>query len=218
MTDDPIFERLIQRWSRDPEAAKVYFGKVVVSEPERAGCEHFLARLPPALAEHGRQALANHMAKVTRKAQEKAASAEFRRNRDNARKRAHDAEIQATVARLSGIARIRYLASLDIEARERFATRLERNTAIAMRRAALESDKVRKHLGCTNTELNRWDGDGRLPHLFSRKTGLADSTICRFWSQEQVAAAVDQIDTWRERDANRQTAQPQNASERTKLR
>lgn len=206
MTDDPIFERLMHRWSRDPEAAKVYFGKVVVSEPERAGCEHFLARLPPALAEHGRQALANHMAKVTRKAQEKAASTEFRRNRDNARKRAHDAEIQATVVRLSGTARIQYLAGLDIEARERFATRLERNAAIAMRRSALASDKVRKHLGCTNAELNRWDADGRLPHLFSRKTGLADSTICRFWSQEQVAAAVDQTGTWRERDANRQAA------------
>jgi hypothetical protein len=217
MTHDPIFERLMHRWSHDPEAAKVYFGKVVVSEPERAGCECFLVLLPPALAEHGRQALANHMAEVTRKAQKKAASAEFRRNRDDARKKAHDAEIHATIARLSGIARIRYLASLDIEARERFATRLERNTAIAMRRSALTSEKVRKHLGCTKTELNRWDADGRLPHLFSRKTSSADSTICRLWSQEQVAAAVDQVDTWREGDANRQTAPAQNAIERTEL-
>lgn len=207
MTDDPIFERLMQRWNRDPEAAKVYISNVVVSEPERAGNEHFLARLPTALAEHGRQALATHKAEVARKAQEKAAAAKFRRNRDDARKQAHDAEIQTTVARLSGIARIQYLASLDIEARETFATPLERNAAIAMRRSALESDKVRKRLRCTTAELNRWDADGRLPHLFSRKTGLADRAICRLWSQEQVAAAVDQIDVWRE--ADRQTAPAQ---------
>lgn len=205
MTDDPIFKRVMRLWTIDPDKAKLYLGKVVVQEPERAGSEAFLNQLPIPLAEHGRKIGDVHAAKVLRTARDKAEAAEARQQAENARKQARLRKLQTSLALLSGLARITALAGLTSEERDRIATGPERTAAIAMRKTALRSDDVRRQLQCTSSELNRWDSDGRLPHLFIKKTTFEKTTNCRFWSAEQIAEAVAYLPAWREQDRIRKT-------------
>lgn len=195
----------MHRWAKDPDGAKFYLGKVVVQEPARAGSDDFLERLPLPLAEHGRQARDAHAAKIARTARDKAVAAETRQEAEAARKEARRLEIQTALAPLSGLTRITALAGLSPEERDRVATGPERTAAIAMRKTALMSGDVRKRLRCTTAELNRWHADGRLPHLFTRKMAFDKATICRFWSADQIAAAVTHLPDWREQDQIRRT-------------
>lgn len=100
----------------------------------------------------------------------------------------------------TGEARIVFLAGLSPDERDEIATRAERAEAIALRKAALLAGKFRDALGCTATELDRWDADGRLPHLYVRVLPFERKTHCRFWSEAQVAAAVAQVPFWRQQD------------------
>jgi hypothetical protein len=205
MTDDPIFERVMCRWAKDPDGAKLYLGKVVVQEPARAGSDAFLSRLPLPLAEHGRQARDAHAAKVARTARDKVEADEAREQAEVARKLARLREIQTALAPLSGLTRITALAGLTTEERDRVATGPERTAAIAMRKTALMSGDVRKRLRCTTAELNRWHADGRLPHLFTRKMAFEKATLCRLWSAEQITEAEAHLPAWREQDRIRKT-------------
>jgi hypothetical protein len=68
------------------------------------------------------------------------------------------------VARASGAA-IRLLASLAPPVRDELATREEKKLVIALRKTAMMTARACAFVGCTKTELNKWDAEGRLPHL-----------------------------------------------------
>ena len=63
----------------------------------------------------------------------------------------------------------------------------------------------RAALGCTQTELDRWDADGRLRHLFVRKLQFERATVCRFWDAASVAEAAEKVAAWRKQDKTRTT-------------
>lgn len=200
---EPLYHPVMQRWAADEADARRYLRQLVLSQPQRLGPDTFLDRLPLPLAEYGR-----HVRQERRET-----LARMHRVRDDAAKAAaqamveriaaRDGEIQQALRDLTGEARIAYLAGLIPQDRDRVATQDERAAAVALRKTAIMAGAVRKRLGCTATELNRWHGDGRLPHLFIRKISIEKLTDCRFWSAEQVEEAVEAVTIWREQDAIR---------------
>ena len=72
---------------------------------------------------------------------------------------------------------IMFLASLDPADRDALATKEERAAAIAMRKLCVMSGHVRQALQCSVTELDRWDADGRLRHLYPEASITAGERI-----------------------------------------
>jgi hypothetical protein len=95
-----------------------------------------------------------------------------------------------------------FLASLDPAERDKLATKEERAAAIAMRKLSVMSGRVRQTLQCTVTELDRWDADGRLRHLYTRRVdaGWGKHTVCRFWHVLDVERAMSLVDVSRATD------------------
>lgn len=89
--------------------------------------------------------------------------------------------------------------------------------AIDLRSDSLLAGKVRAALGCTVAELNRWQADGRLPHLFIRAIpGIwMRATPSRFWAVSVVEQAVRQVSEWRARDQDRRRTSFQNQMKRS---
>jgi hypothetical protein len=58
-------------------------------------------------------------------------------------------------------------------------------------------------VGCTKTELNKWDADGRLPH--TRVIMRKKSVECRFWAEDTLEAAKELLSVWRQQDVVRKT-------------
>ena len=52
-------------------------------------------------------------------------------------------------------------------------------------------------VGCTKTELNKWDADGRLPHLFTRVIMRKKSVECRYWAEDTLEAAKELLSVCR---------------------
>lgn len=106
----------------------------------------------------------------------------------------------------------RWLASLPPEERKRLGTPAERKEAVALRKRCLKTGAVRDRLQCSLTELNRWDAEGLLPHLYTRKMPLSvagRAVSCRFWLEDDVAAAADCVAQWREAYQQRKRAKKQ---------
>lgn len=83
------------------------------------------------------------------------------------------------------------------------ASKAEITQAIALRRDAIRSTRVKEILGCTETELRRWSEDGRLPVLFRRRmpvSGAGKTLDVRHWSLALVAQAVSSMAAWRDED------------------
>jgi hypothetical protein len=107
-------------------------------------------------------------------------------------------------ARASGAA-IRLLASLAPPVRDELATREEKKLVIALRKTAMMTARACAFVGCTKTELNKWDADGRLPHLFTRVIMRKKSVECRFWAEDTLEAAKELLSVWRQQDVVRKT-------------
>ena len=106
----------------------------------------------------------------------------------------------------------RWLASLPPTEREHLATPGERKEAVALRKRCLKTSAVRERLQCSLTELNRWDAEGLLPHLYTRKMLLSvagRAVSCRFWLEDDVAAVADSVARWREQYRQRKKAERQ---------
>jgi hypothetical protein len=71
-----------------------------------------------------------------------------------------------------------------------------------MRKLSVMSGRVRQTLQCTVTELDRWDADGRLRHLYTKRVdaGWGKHTVCRFWHVLDVERALSLVDVWRAAD------------------
>jgi hypothetical protein len=77
----------------------------------------------------------------------------------------------------------------------------ERAQCLEIRKNALFAEKVRAILGCTRTELDRWDADGRLPHRFTTAIDVSGKHVhARRWLLPEVEAARARIGRWRKRD------------------
>jgi hypothetical protein len=90
-------------------------------------------------------------------------------------------------ASASGAA-IRLLASLAPPVRDKLATREEKKLVIALRKAAMMTARACAFVGCTKTELNKWDADGRLPDLFRRVIMRKRSIECRISAEDALEA------------------------------
>jgi hypothetical protein len=95
-----------------------------------------------------------------------------------------------------------FLATLVPAERDVLATKEERAAAIAMRKLSVMSGRVRQTLQCSVAELDRWDADGRLRHLYTRRidAGWGKHTVCRFWHVLDVERAMSLVDSWRATD------------------
>jgi len=202
---DRLYARAIQRWSSDREEGVRYLLSAI-DALDHATRQRLIARLPLPLAQRVREGLAAR----TRKKQD----AQFL-----AAARAHDAKLEtearaaremermaSLLTKKSGLADeplVTFLAGLAPADRDKIATPAERRDAVALRRASLLAGKVKALLGCTATELDRWDADGRLPHVYVRVLQFRRATACRFWSEAQVTSAVTKIAIWREQDRTR---------------
>lgn len=96
--------------------------------------------------------------------------------------------------------RIRALARLT--GQKMRGVKAEREAAMAVRRSSLTANAVCRVLDCTQTELDRWDRDGRLPHLFTKRMDFGVKVVQgRMWALEDVEAAVLKTPTWRAEDS-----------------
>jgi hypothetical protein len=67
--------------------------------------------------------------------------------------------------------------------RDRPATKTKRNAVTALRKDSVMTKKAMEILGCTLTELNRWDDQGQMPFLFEKRVSISfgKAVFCRFW-------------------------------------
>jgi hypothetical protein len=106
---------------------------------------------------------------------------------------------QLVSARANGAA-ARFLAGLKPIDRDAIGLPAERRLAIALRSTGISSTAARKLLACSMAELDRWHGDGRLPHLYKREMSLSRMVEARFWDPAAVESARDQVENWRAQD------------------
>lgn len=95
---------------------------------------------------------------------------------------------------------VRWLSGLGQEDRKLAGTGEERRRAVALRSRCLANSAVMARLGCSKTELDRWDREGLLPHLYRRRCPLYFSTGSvdkRYWLEDDVAKAAALVDSWR---------------------
>lgn len=202
---DRLYARAMQRWSSDREEAVRYLWSAT-GMLDNTTRQKLIARLPLPLAQRVRdgdaaKARAKQDAQFLAavKAHEARLATESRASREKERV----TSLLAKKSDLAGDPLIAFLAGLAPEDRDKIATLAERRDAVALRKASLLAGKVKALLGCTTTELDRWDADGRLPHLYRRVLQFERATSCRFWSEVQVALAVTNVAIWREQDRTR---------------
>lgn len=193
----------MRRWYRDHRDAEVYIAGIVCGL-KPAAAEDLLRRLPLPLAHSGRQKLtAWRQARQQGQSDSKETSArsEAKAAAQKRAERARLAKIAEALTAADDDGRIRILAGLSPADRDALGSPKERRAAIALRKAGLMTSAVMTRLDCTRTELNRWDSDGRLPHLYTRRLPLPKSTECRFWAEADIDRARELIADWRHRDS-----------------
>lgn len=203
---DRVYARAMQRWSSDREEGVRYL-LAAIGALNHDSRQELIARLPLPLAHRARHDLSAR----TRKKQDTQFLAEARAHEVTLETKARGAmeeeeRIGSLLTKKSELADeplVVFLASLAPGDRDKIATPAERRDAIDLRKASLLAGKVKALLGCTTTELNRWDADGRLPHLYVRVMHFQRATPCRCWSEAQVASALTKTAVWREQDRTR---------------
>jgi hypothetical protein len=195
-----FYQRLTKRWETDKAGARRYL-TAAIGSLDLALAEKLCARLPPPLAQHGRAALVERSTKRLTGASQQTAHALA----VAAQVKACRMALLLEKSKLTGAALIVFLAGLPSDARDKISTPVERRAAIALRKSALPAGKVRTALACSAIELDRWDADGRLPHLFVRVLPLARATPCRFWDAISVETAMAWVSGWREQDKVQKT-------------
>ena len=209
---DKIINRALARWNRPGHGDAVRY---LVASLGQIGPDvqcAILTRLPPAITEP----LAPYLQKAKNKRLQRAAEAQAAIDARAAaaeRAAAHVAKLKADYAQFRDMsdiigdnALVGFLAGLPPKERNSVAAPAERRAAIALRKRCVMTGAVRKALGCTLAELNRWDADGRLPHVFKRVIHYERATECRFWSSEMIGRATDLVADWREQDKKRRVA------------
>jgi hypothetical protein len=202
---DRLYARAMQRWSSDREEAVRYL-RSATSMLDHTTRQNLIARLPLPLAQRVRDGeAANARAKQDAEflAAVKAHEAKLETDARAGREKDRLALLLAKKSEFAGDPLIAFLAGLVPADRDEIATPAERQDAIALRKASLLAGKVKTLLGCTTTELDRWDADGRLPHLYRRVLQFERATPCRFWSEAHVTSAVTNVAVWREQDRTR---------------
>ena len=200
-----LSHRVLQRAKTNPEQIASYLQTLMGTLGPELG-EALIAKLPLPLADIGRDGLAMV---VRKRAAEKAADQERMMQHQAAAKEAARAEATRIAAlasqfgRLEGEDRILFLAGLPPADRNKIGTPADRRAAIALRRICIMTGEVRARLQCSRTELDRWDRDRRLPHLFTKEINIHRMTECRFWLPSHVTAALNHVEAWREQDKNR---------------
>jgi hypothetical protein len=202
---DRMYARTMQRWSSDREAGIRYLLSAI-GTLDHVTRQALIARLPLPLAERVREGLAAR----TRKKQDaeflaaaRALEAKLTTEARAAGEKERMASLLTKKSELADDPLVAFLAGLAPADRDKIATPAERRDAVALRKTSLLAGKVKALLGCTTTELDRWDADGRLPHLYVRVLQFERATPCRFWSETQVTSAVANIAIWREQDRTR---------------
>lgn len=202
-----IYLRAMHRWGTGNISESVrYFLAASSSMPPHLR-EVIISRLPLPFAQAVR--LADDEADRIKRARKAAEEAEQEVRKQAAREQAIveaeriEALRQKKLSLKSEHERTVFLAGLTPSDRDTIATSTERREAIIMRKSTILAGEVKTILGCTQRELDRWNADGRLPHLFMRRIQLARTTNCRFWSVEQVYAATELVPAWREQDADK---------------
>lgn len=90
---------------------------------------------------------------------------------------------------------------------DKYLTKPARLYCRTLRVTALWGAKVKERLECTQTELDRWDKDGRLPHAFLRICSPGGKKVLgRKWFDDEVIKACNLVADWREQDAKRKVA------------
>jgi hypothetical protein len=71
-----------------------------------------------------------------------------------------------------------------------------------LRDSGMWSARVRATLGCTQSELDRWDTPGRLSHAYQRLISYdGQKVIGRIWFEQDVLLALESVESWRAEDA-----------------
>jgi len=122
----------------------------------------------------------------------------------------HDAEVEALFHAVKNhqqevfigfdqaVDKLRFYLNLPVDDQELVATAQLKKDAIAFRKNSVSTTKARKVLGCSLTELNRWDDLGYVPHAFKKRIQMQKMVEARFWNMEDLAL-VD-IESLRNRD------------------
>ena len=201
-------ERLIERLERQGADEALRYAVAVASDrPDNARLrQSLLMALPADLRERFESLLQAEAVRreAKRAAQEEALDLAFRQAKERERERSAALVEKLERARRIGQADVVVAAMALDERRVSGATRDEIARAIALRRDAIRSTRLKEILGCTDTEIKRWSEDGRLPVLFRRRmpVDVAGKTLdVRHWSQTVVSDALAHIDVWREEDA-----------------
>lgn len=74
--------------------------------------------------------------------------------------------------------------------------------AIAMRKTCVMAGRAMEFLGCSKTELDRWDADGSCPHSFKvRNPVYSTMPEARKWALLTLMEAKDHVGEWRAKAA-----------------
>jgi hypothetical protein len=206
-TNERLIGRIVRRHATDPQDGLNYVRILTKAQPGRL--LEIVDRLPRPLADAARCQVASIQARKGAREENmhRAAADQQELIRRTAEERGTEqAELRQRLAAVVGTPEAaRILAGLDPATRDRLGTRQDRRAAIDLRETALLRGKVMAVLGCTVSELDRWDADGRLRHICTRRVRIERMTECRYWADQDVAAAVSKVATWREQDAIRRT-------------
>jgi len=154
---------------------------------------------------------ARQIRKVEKLRKEAKAEANDERMRKEEARR-HDLVITDALTTLSGLARIRYIASLSPEDRIRFASKQEQRECVDLRKSCVTTYNARTLIAATQTEFDRWVNDGLLTPVFVKRISVGKMVNARYWSTVELEAFKDQLFALRESWAKRKTAR------RTKLK
>ncbi|MCG5531526.1 hypothetical protein LRD18_11795 [Halorhodospira halochloris] len=208
--------RRIRKMIRKGNAAEAYLRYEQIPSRKRSAIDGLLSSLEhERLRQGAREAERRRAAKRRREEERRARSrAEAESERERVR-RAYEDDLEriARVRSEDGDA-AKEAARTDwrVEQLDPALDSGERERVRELRKTAMWGAAVRKRLGCTRTELDRWDADGRLPHGIKRTVPAPKTTPGRKWFAEDVEAAAERVERWRQIDRERKRAR------RTRLR
>lgn len=203
---DKYRDRVVSRFKGHGLAKAIEYGAALLSS-QPAYKDRVLSMLPLPVAHGIRKQLFEFSEKAKKRSEqqilEKEKQEELRVSLEVVEKNRIDELHQEMVRARESDRAVLFAARLTPEERKAIATKEEATQAVGIRKSSVTKSKAMGILGCTATELDRWDGDGRLPHLFTRVLPLGKATECRFWNTELLIEAKAMVGQWRERDAIR---------------
>jgi hypothetical protein len=196
---DSFYAQVMERWAVNREDAHSYLAAVVGNLGPKA--PDLLNLLPLPLAQKARVVIASRTTEKN-KAIEVAAQLSLLRSAETTDKELTRRRLlEFHMRKLFGHERIIFIAGLQPQDRHLVGTAEERSAAGTLRKRTILSAKVRSKLKCTATELDRWNADGRLPHLYLRAMRFGKTTPSRCWDPDLIETAIGKVASWRTQDA-----------------